>query len=74
MLAVAGQSFAMLLLYICHRSKGKRKKKSFCEAIDLYHIVSSLSLAARYLARFRVTLHTWDNLQYNTIKLNYKVL
>ena len=30
--------------------------------IDLFHIVISLSLAARYLARFRVTSQAWGKL------------
>ena len=41
------------------------------DVIDLFHIVISLSLAARYLARFRVALHTWDN--YCITLINYKV-
>ena len=32
------------------------------QIIDLFHIVISLSLAARYLARFRVTSQTWGKL------------
>ena len=30
--------------------------------IDPFHIVISLSLEARYLARFRVTSHAWGKL------------
>ena len=30
--------------------------------IDLFHIIISLSLEARYLARFRVTSHAWGKL------------
>ena len=35
---------------------------TMCKAIDLFHIVISLSLAARYLARFRVTSQAWGKL------------
>ena len=34
----------------------------FKKVIDLFHIVISLSLAARYLARFRVTSQAWGKL------------
>ena len=36
--------------------------------IDLFHIVISLSLEARCVARFCVTSHAWGKLQINTIK------
>ena len=36
--------------------------------MDLFHIVISLGLEARYLARFRVTSHAWGKLYINTIK------
>ena len=38
----------------------RNKKNHF--RIDLFHIVISLSLEARYLARFRVTSHPWGKL------------
>ena len=45
--------------------------QSLFDVIDLFHIIILLSLAARYLARFRVTSQTGANC--NITLLNYKV-
>ena len=45
--------------YFCptHNQAQQIKK----EVIDLFHIVISLSLVARYLTRFRIISQTWGN-------------
>ena len=40
----------------------RKDKQIFNQIIDLFHIVISLSLEARYLARFRDSSQAWGKL------------
>ena len=59
------KKFKMMVSKKDTKTKWLQVKRVFMvsqQTIDLFHIVISLSLAARYLARFRVTSQAWGKL------------